>query len=167
MHSADAISRTTILLQCSAVPCPSVLSNFSTNSSWRHACHLVSHHLILLIDSLTEPPILLGLGHFTLQCTLRVVLLRSLQHFQLLRSILDPTLNQVDLVTHQAESSLHLLLHGEDLLTDQIGKGWLGLPTNYWLWIGENWTLIDRVECLESLLVYHCFHCFFAVVLLL
>ena len=86
-----------------------------------HANDLITHILLLIIECVTESPKLLRLRYFTLHLPLRVIRLLPLEHLQLLRRILDPALDQVDLIAHQPETLLHLLLHAQNLLGDQRG----------------------------------------------
>jgi len=88
-----------------------------------HANYLITHILLLIIECVTESPKLLRLRYFTLHLPLRVIRLLPLEHLQLLRRILHPALDQVDLVAHQPETLLHLLLHAQNLLRDQRGQG--------------------------------------------
>ncbi len=78
--------------------------------------HLIAHGLLLLVECVGESPKLLRLRKFTLHLPIVIVSLLSLQHLELARRILNPPLNHIDLITHQAEALLHLFLHGEDLL---------------------------------------------------
>lgn len=72
---------------------------------------LITHHLLLTVNSLGEPSILLRLHEVTLHLPTLVVGVHTLYHLQLRGSVLHPTLNKVDLIGHQAETPLHLLLH--------------------------------------------------------
>lgn len=97
-----------------------------------HVNHLVPHGLLLLVECVGEPPKLLRLRKLTLHLAILVVTLLPLEHLELTRRVLDPALDHVDLVTHQPEALLHLLLHTEDLLRDQrsqrsVGATGLGL----------------------------------------
>lgn len=80
------------------------------------ADHLIAHGLLLLIECVGESPKLLRLDKFTLHLPIVIISLLPLQHLELARRILYPPFNHIDLITHQAEALLHLLLHGEDLL---------------------------------------------------
>ena len=83
-----------------------------------------------MVECVGEPPKLLRLRKLTLHLAILVVALLPLEHLELARRVLDPALDHVDLVAHQPEALLHLLLHPEDLLRDQgsqRGVGAIGL----------------------------------------
>ena len=73
----------------------------------------------MLIESVRESPKLLRLRKITLHLPILVIALLPLQHLELARRILNPSLDHVDLIAHQPEALLHLLLHAEYLLRYQ------------------------------------------------
>ena len=87
-----------------------------------HAHNLITHSLLLLVESVRESPKLLRLHKFTLHLPILVLALLPLQHLELARRVLHSPLDHVDLVAHQPKAFLHLLLHTEDLLRDQGGQ---------------------------------------------
>jgi hypothetical protein len=77
--------------------------------------------LLLIVNSIRQPPKLLLIVDIPLLLVPRLVLLLLLVHLQLGTSSVDPTLDVLNLLAHLCEPSLHLLLHHQNLLGYQLG----------------------------------------------
>jgi len=80
--------------------CSNAIQLLLLGHSISHVHKLIVHILLLLVERVTKSPKLLRMRNITLHLSLRVISLLSLEHFQLLRRIFDPSLDHVDLVAH-------------------------------------------------------------------